>query len=201
MSGTETKEKILRVAEKLFAEKGFDGTSVDSIAKTAGVNKALIYYHFKDKSSLVAALAEKIVAELDGYLRGVFENSMSQDSKASLKDKIEEEIAFMGEHRGILSVLLMESLKASDNSRFLFQGAEYLIRCELRSREGRSLEKLKQKQQYLVHEFFTGFIPVLVFVSLRQKWCEYFQCDESALLKHFIDAFERTHLRNHPIPR
>ena len=50
MRGEQTKQKILNVAGELFAENGFDGTSVDSIANAAGVNKALIYYHFKDKN-------------------------------------------------------------------------------------------------------------------------------------------------------
>ena len=43
-----TKEKILKVSQELFAKNGFNGTSVNQIAKAANVNKALIYYHFKD---------------------------------------------------------------------------------------------------------------------------------------------------------
>jgi len=40
--GDLTKNKILAVAEEMFSEKGFDGTSVEQIARTAGINKALI---------------------------------------------------------------------------------------------------------------------------------------------------------------
>ncbi|TYP72094.1 TetR/AcrR family transcriptional regulator [Paenibacillus methanolicus] len=50
------KEKILQTALEAFAEKGYDGARIDTIAKTAGVNKALIYYHFKSKEELFTAV-------------------------------------------------------------------------------------------------------------------------------------------------
>ncbi len=48
----DTKIKIIKSASKLFVEKGFDGCSVDRIAREAEVNKASIYYHFKNKEEL-----------------------------------------------------------------------------------------------------------------------------------------------------
>jgi TetR/AcrR family transcriptional regulator len=49
------KEKILESALVAFAEKGFEGARVDRIAIDAGVNKALIYYHFNSKKDLYIA--------------------------------------------------------------------------------------------------------------------------------------------------
>ena len=49
----DTKAKILEVSSKLFAEKGFSGTSVRDIANTAGVNLAAINYHFSNKNNLL----------------------------------------------------------------------------------------------------------------------------------------------------
>ena len=43
----QSKRKILDAALKLFATKGFESTSVNAIAKEAGVAKGLIYYYFK----------------------------------------------------------------------------------------------------------------------------------------------------------
>jgi len=62
--GDKTKARILAVAERLFAQRGFDATSVDSIARAARVNKALIYYHFRDKNELMSSLFAHIVDEL-----------------------------------------------------------------------------------------------------------------------------------------
>lgn len=50
------KEKILEAALIEFADKGYEGARVDRIAKAAGVNKALIYYHFRSKDELYVAV-------------------------------------------------------------------------------------------------------------------------------------------------
>lgn len=47
---------ILQAAEKLFAEEGFDGASIRSIAREAGVNIAMISYYFGSKEKLLEAL-------------------------------------------------------------------------------------------------------------------------------------------------
>lgn len=49
-----THERILDEAEKLFADNGFNGTSLRDITKAAGVNLAAVNYHFGDKESLYA---------------------------------------------------------------------------------------------------------------------------------------------------
>ncbi|EGU47463.1 TetR family transcriptional regulator [Vibrio ichthyoenteri ATCC 700023] len=51
-----TKEKILDVAEALFAEQGFNATSLRTITSKAGVNLAAVNYHFGDKKTLVRAV-------------------------------------------------------------------------------------------------------------------------------------------------
>ncbi|MCX9448057.1 TetR/AcrR family transcriptional regulator [Vibrio cholerae] len=54
-----TKEKILDVAEGLFAEYGFNGTSLRTITSKAGVNLASVNYHFGDKKTLVRAVLNR----------------------------------------------------------------------------------------------------------------------------------------------
>lgn len=47
-----TRDAIFAAAAKLFSSRGFDGVSMDDLAAAAGVNKAMIYYHFADKLAL-----------------------------------------------------------------------------------------------------------------------------------------------------
>ncbi|ELJ8442340.1 TetR/AcrR family transcriptional regulator [Vibrio cholerae] len=54
-----TKEKILDVAEGLFAECGFNDTSLRTITSKAGVNLASVNYHFGDKKTLVRAVLNR----------------------------------------------------------------------------------------------------------------------------------------------
>lgn len=54
-----TKEKLMDAAEKLFARRGFHGTSLREITAEAGVDLALVNYHFGSKKQLLAAVIER----------------------------------------------------------------------------------------------------------------------------------------------
>lgn len=54
-----TKDKLMDAAEKLFARRGFHGTSVRDITSAAGVDLALVNYHFGSKKELLAAVIER----------------------------------------------------------------------------------------------------------------------------------------------
>lgn len=73
--------EILQVAEKLFAEKGFDGTSVREIAKLANINIAMISYYFGSKEKLL----ESIVLHRIGNMGLRLENLLHEDISPILK--------------------------------------------------------------------------------------------------------------------
>jgi len=54
----ETRGAILEAAARIFADEGLAGARTEAIAAAAGVNKALLYYYFKDKESLYVAVVE-----------------------------------------------------------------------------------------------------------------------------------------------
>jgi AcrR family transcriptional regulator len=55
----ETHQNILRTAERLFATKGFNGTSMNEIVKESGVSKGAIYNHFESKERLFLTLIDE----------------------------------------------------------------------------------------------------------------------------------------------
>ncbi|WP_043536642.1 TetR/AcrR family transcriptional regulator [Saccharomonospora cyanea] len=57
------RERILRAAERLFAEFGFQATPTSRIAEVAGVPKGLVHYHFRRKPDLLTALVERLPDE------------------------------------------------------------------------------------------------------------------------------------------
>lgn len=61
--GTETTARILEAARDEFAEKGFAGARVDTIARRAGVNKATLYYHIGDKKALYAEVIHDVIGK------------------------------------------------------------------------------------------------------------------------------------------
>ena len=62
-----TRDKILESAIRLFAEKGFSGTTTREIAEKAGVNEALIFRYFSKKRDLYSAIIERKISEEPGF--------------------------------------------------------------------------------------------------------------------------------------
>lgn len=71
----EIKDKILRSAEVLFKENGFENTSVDSIMKRAGLSKGTFYVHFNSKDEIIAyfinVVINKINMDLDATINSI----------------------------------------------------------------------------------------------------------------------------------
>ena len=61
----DTRARIQSVALELFAEQGYDKTSLREIAERLGVTKAALYYHFKSKEDIVTSLVEDYFAAID----------------------------------------------------------------------------------------------------------------------------------------
>src|SRR5580700_2247094 len=55
VAATETRERLLRAAADVFAERGYDGTRVADIAAAAGVSNGALYAHFGSKADLLVA--------------------------------------------------------------------------------------------------------------------------------------------------
>ena len=60
----ESRASILRAAVREFADHGIAGARTDAIARAAGVNKALLYYYFKDKETMYAAALDQVFSGL-----------------------------------------------------------------------------------------------------------------------------------------
>ena len=73
--------QILQVAEKLFAEKGFDGTSIRDISKEAKINIAMVSYYFGSKEKLLEALMLYRTTDLTVKLENLFEEELSSIGK------------------------------------------------------------------------------------------------------------------------
>jgi AcrR family transcriptional regulator len=61
----DTRSRLRQLALKLFAEQGYEKTSLREIAEQLGVTKAALYYYFKSKEDIVRSLVEDYVADLD----------------------------------------------------------------------------------------------------------------------------------------
>jgi len=73
-----TKENILKTALKLFADKGYENTSLEEIANKTGVSKPAIYYHFKNKKRLYNEIFIEKFSKLNFELKNSLEENLKE---------------------------------------------------------------------------------------------------------------------------
>ncbi|MFC3898240.1 TetR family transcriptional regulator [Lentzea rhizosphaerae] len=95
MTGKERREQLLDVSRALFAEKGFEATSIEEIAHRASVSKPVVYEHFGGKEGIYAVvvdremqrLMDQIVTALDG---GSHPRELLEQAACALLDYIDD---------------------------------------------------------------------------------------------------------------
>ena len=70
MTGKQRREQLLEVGRKLFADKGFEATTVEEIAAKAGVSKPVVYEHFGGKEGLYAVVVDREIRALLDVITG-----------------------------------------------------------------------------------------------------------------------------------
>ena len=94
MTGKERREQLLDVGRALFAERGFEGTSVEEIAHKAGVSKPVVYEHFGGKEGLYAVVVDRemrmLLEMVTSALTGGHPRELLEQAAFALLDYIEQ---------------------------------------------------------------------------------------------------------------
>jgi len=94
MTAAERREQLVDISRGLFAERGFDGTSIEEIAARAGVSKPVVYEHFGGKEGLYAVVVDREVRRLLGMmqdsLKAEHPRVLLEQAAFALLDYIEE---------------------------------------------------------------------------------------------------------------
>lgn len=95
MSGQQRRQQLLMVAKELFAERGYEATSIEEIAQRAKVSKPVVYEHFGGKEGIYAVVVDREIHNLiDGItaaLEGDHPRVMLEQAATALLTYIEEE--------------------------------------------------------------------------------------------------------------
>lgn len=107
--------QIIRIAEELFASRGFEGTSVRDIAEAAGINIAMISYYFGSKEKLMEALFEVRTCHVQMRVE-----SLIKDESLNHFDKIyqliDEHISRVIDNRQFYKIMVTEQLINKNNA-------------------------------------------------------------------------------------
>lgn len=93
-----TVETILSVSSKLFLEKGYDKTSMQDIAETAGLSKGAIYHHFQSKDEIIKAVTEKQAQAVQTAMENWLSETASLNGRAQLQFILEKNLESQEAH-------------------------------------------------------------------------------------------------------
>jgi AcrR family transcriptional regulator len=152
----EKRQLIMGAALRLFAEKGYDATSIDKIAREAGISKGLLYNYFRSKEELLQTLMTDLLAE--------FENAIDPNHDGTVTD--EEAMGFIDDMFGILMHRRKE-MQLYYQLAMQPQVIDFLARLEHQS-------KLAERQRFILQYFVnklpcpdekTAYLTALVFLK------------------------------------
>ena len=84
---TDTRSRVQSVALELFAEHGYEKTSLREIAERLGVTKAALYYHFKSKEDIVYSFTDDYFAGLDDLLDWAKDQPRTDEARREILDR------------------------------------------------------------------------------------------------------------------
>src|SRR5256885_7422913 len=94
-----TRERIQAIALELFAEQGYEKTSLREIAERLGVTKAALYYHFKTKEDIVASFMEDRVAALEEIVAWGRTQPKTDETRREVLHRYSDLLAKSGHHK------------------------------------------------------------------------------------------------------
>jgi AcrR family transcriptional regulator len=119
LPGPERRESILKVAQGLFAEKGYHGVSIDEIARQVDVSPAILYRHFKSKQELYNAALLAMSSKRESYVQMVINSGTSFEDV--LTGMTQVYIKSIDENPDLLRIELQSLLEGSDATTDFFK--------------------------------------------------------------------------------
>ena len=123
----DTRDRILDAAEDVFYDRGFSNTTLDEIAKTAGMTRGAIYWHFKNKEDLFQAMCLRIREPMDALIEKIVEKD-AKDPIAQLSkthETIMLEVINNPHYRKVLNILFYKCEFTRETDQIVIQQKEW----------------------------------------------------------------------------
>ncbi|WZO97387.1 TetR/AcrR family transcriptional regulator [Isosphaeraceae bacterium EP7] len=101
-NATATKAAVLASAERLFAERGFAGTSMRDLAAASGVSQPLIQHHFGGKDALYAAVLRH---SMEDFVERTRDEATRTDLPISVAEDLTRLFAFLCAHASVMRII------------------------------------------------------------------------------------------------
>ena len=121
-----TRRRILTAAERVFAEKGYDGARLSDIAAAAGCSVGTLYFRFKDKDALFFAIAESFAADGRARLQELISGKVRGGPREIVENFVYATAAIFRTHKGLFRAVVERGMEHPQA-----MAAIFLLRDEL----------------------------------------------------------------------
>jgi len=180
MTGPQRREQLLVIGRTLFAEKGYEGTSVEEIAAKAKVSKPVVYEHFGGKEGLYAVVVDReITTLLDGISQAL---QPGQSSHELLEAAALALLDYVETSTDGFRILVRDSPTGQSTGSFaslisdVATRVEHLLEAEFRSR------KLDPKTAPLYAQMLVGMVALT-----SQWWLESRRFKKDEVAAHLVN--------------
>ncbi|MGQ0847041.1 MAG: TetR/AcrR family transcriptional regulator [Sporichthyaceae bacterium] len=179
MTGTQRREQLLDVGRKLFAERGFEGTSVEEIASKAGVSKPVVYEHFGGKEGLYAVVVDR---ETQSLLDRMTRALTSGDSRELLEQAANALLEYIETSTDGFRILVRDSPVAQSTGTFASLMSDVASQVEHILVEQFSTRGLPHKAAPMYAQMLVGMVAMT-----GQWWLDVRKPKRSEVAAHLVN--------------
>jgi AcrR family transcriptional regulator len=179
MTGSQRREQLLVVGRALFAEKGFEATSIEEIASRAGVSKPVVYEHFGGKEGLYAVVVDR---EMRSLLNRITSSLTGDNPRALVEQAALALLTYIEEETDGFRILVRDSPVATTAGTFssllndIASQVEYVLSREFGSRS------LDPSLAGMYSQMLVGMVALT-----GQWWLEVREPDRSVVAAHLVN--------------
>ena len=163
-----TKRKIFETSMKLFAEKGYDATSIEDITATVGVAKGTLYYHFNSKEEIFDFLIEEGIKLLQNSV------DIKTAKYTNYLDKIKAiiliQIKIVNKYEELISIILTQLWgKEKRNIKCQKLIYDYIDKIENIVNDGIRLGQIKKGDSKIIASEIYGLISSALVFKMKEQ--------------------------------
>ena len=181
---------LMNTAIDCFARHGYHATSIDRIAKAAGLTKGAIYYHFKDKEEL---LLEAVKTRVSQFEHRVDSDILPvRDPPAALRrvTAVCYDHATKSNHRRFIVTLMVEALDTNVRLSAQFREMMHRFRAFLRN-----IIEVGQREGTFRTDVNSGTAAAVYAAAVMGAEIEYYQDPDATDLANILDMFLEQYVR------
>lgn len=175
-----TKRKIFETSMKLFAEKGYDATSIEEITATVGVAKGTLYYHFSSKEEIFNFLVEEGIKLLQNSVD--IKTAKYSNYIDKMKAIVLIQIKIVAKYEDLITILLSQFWgRETRHQKCQKHILEYIQQIENIVKEGMQVGQIKKgNPQAIASEIYALICSSLVYKTRSEE-----KIDTMKLFKEF----------------